>query len=88
MFQAINNALDTALRTDENACVFGEDVAFGGVFRCTLDLQVTILKFMQTINLRIHLREYKYNIFRKNMVVIVFSIHPYASKVLLVLVLA
>lgn len=40
MFQAINNALDIALRTDESACVFGEDVAFGGVFRCTLDLQV------------------------------------------------
>ncbi|XP_026478141.1 2-oxoisovalerate dehydrogenase subunit beta, mitochondrial [Ctenocephalides felis] len=39
MFQAINNALDIALRTDESACVFGEDVAFGGVFRCTLDLQ-------------------------------------------------
>lgn len=39
MFQAINNALDIALKTDESALVFGEDVAFGGVFRCTLDLQ-------------------------------------------------
>lgn len=39
MFQAVNNALDTALRTDESAIVFGEDVGFGGVFRCTMDLQ-------------------------------------------------
>ncbi|XP_025829301.1 2-oxoisovalerate dehydrogenase subunit beta, mitochondrial [Agrilus planipennis] len=39
MFQAINNALDITLRTDESALVFGEDVAFGGVFRCTVDLQ-------------------------------------------------
>lgn len=33
MFQAINNALDTALKTDPKAIVFGEDVGFGGVFR-------------------------------------------------------
>lgn len=39
MFQAINNALDTALKTDDTAVIFGEDVAFGGVFRCTLGLQ-------------------------------------------------
>lgn len=40
MYQAINNALDIALKTDESAIVFGEDVGFGGVFRCSLDLQV------------------------------------------------
>lgn len=39
MFQAINNGLDIALRTDETALIFGEDVGFGGVFRCTMDLQ-------------------------------------------------
>jgi len=39
MFQAINNALDLALSTDKTAMVFGEDVAFGGVFRCTMGLQ-------------------------------------------------
>lgn len=39
MFQAINNALDTALKKDDSAVIFGEDVAFGGVFRCTLGLQ-------------------------------------------------
>ncbi|KAF5299150.1 hypothetical protein FQA39_LY02323 [Lamprigera yunnana] len=39
MYQAINDALDTILRTDESAIVFGEDVAFGGVFRCSVDLQ-------------------------------------------------
>jgi len=30
--------MDVALQTDPTACVFGEDVAFGGVFRCTVDL--------------------------------------------------
>lgn len=40
MFQAINNALDIALKEDDTAVTFGEDVGFGGVFRCTLDLQV------------------------------------------------
>ena len=37
--QAVNNALHTALEDDKTAIVFGEDVAFGGVFRCTLGLQ-------------------------------------------------
>lgn len=40
MFQAINSALDTALKEDESCLIFGEDVGFGGVFRCTLNLQV------------------------------------------------
>lgn len=39
MFQAINSALDTSLERDPTALIFGEDVAFGGVFRCTLNLQ-------------------------------------------------
>ncbi|XP_066139380.1 2-oxoisovalerate dehydrogenase subunit beta, mitochondrial isoform X1 [Euwallacea fornicatus] len=39
MFQAVNNALETALRSDPKSIIFGEDVGFGGVFRCTLDLQ-------------------------------------------------
>lgn len=39
LFQAINNSLDTTLGSDPSAYVFGEDVAFGGVFRCTLGLQ-------------------------------------------------
>ena len=37
-YQAINNALTYALRTDETVLVFGEDVAFGGVFRCSMNL--------------------------------------------------
>ncbi|KAJ1917133.1 hypothetical protein H4219_003394 [Mycoemilia scoparia] len=36
--QAINDALRIALGTDDSAVVFGEDVAFGGVFRCTVGL--------------------------------------------------
>lgn len=38
LFQAINDALSTALAQDENTLIFGEDVSFGGVFRCTMKL--------------------------------------------------
>ena len=37
-FTAINVAMRTAMRTDHTAIVFGEDVGFGGVFRCSQDL--------------------------------------------------
>ncbi|KAJ6016094.1 2-oxoisovalerate dehydrogenase subunit beta [Penicillium herquei] len=39
LFQAINSALRTALTTSDKVLLFGEDVAFGGVFRCSMDLQ-------------------------------------------------
>lgn len=39
LFTAVNSALETALSSDSTACVFGEDVGFGGVFRCTINLQ-------------------------------------------------
>jgi len=39
MFTAINDALHIALESDPKAVLFGEDVAFGGVFRCSVDLQ-------------------------------------------------
>lgn len=39
LLAAINNALDTTLERDPTALVFGEDVAFGGVFRCTRGLR-------------------------------------------------
>ena len=39
LLQAITSALDIALEKDPTACVFGEDVGFGGVFRCTVGLQ-------------------------------------------------
>lgn len=45
MFQAINNALDLALKEDDSAVIFGEDVGFGGVFRCSLNLQVSQTNF-------------------------------------------
>lgn len=38
LFQAINATLRDALSTDEKVLLFGEDVAFGGVFRCSMDL--------------------------------------------------
>ncbi|KAI1498101.1 thiamine diphosphate-binding protein [Biscogniauxia marginata] len=38
LFQAINDALSTALTEDDNVLIFGEDVSFGGVFRCTMKL--------------------------------------------------
>lgn len=36
--QAVTNALDIALSSNPNTYVFGEDVKFGGVFRCTVGL--------------------------------------------------
>lgn len=41
MFTAVNNALHLALSTDDSAIVFGQDVAFGGVFRCSQNLRDT-----------------------------------------------
>lgn len=35
---AVNDALHVALKSNPRTCVFGEDVSFGGVFRCTVDL--------------------------------------------------
>jgi len=39
LLQAITNAMDISLATDPTTIIFGEDVAFGGVFRCTVGLQ-------------------------------------------------
>ncbi|XP_046848362.1 2-oxoisovalerate dehydrogenase subunit beta, mitochondrial-like [Xenia sp. Carnegie-2017] len=39
LFQALTDAMDIVLSSDETAIVFGEDVAFGGVFRCTVGLR-------------------------------------------------
>ena len=38
LFTSIQNSLDTALESDKSAIIFGEDVKFGGVFRCTMGL--------------------------------------------------
>ena len=38
LYQSVNAALHTALGTSEKVLIFGEDVAFGGVFRCTMKL--------------------------------------------------
>ncbi|CAM9537667.1 unnamed protein product [Sphacelaria rigidula] len=39
LFTAVNAAMRTAMETDASAITFGEDVAFGGVFRCTVGLR-------------------------------------------------
>lgn len=39
MYLAINSAMEVAMKTDDSAVIFGEDVAFGGVFRCSVDLK-------------------------------------------------
>jgi len=39
LFTAINDALRIALEKNPNSAIFGEDVAFGGVFRCTVGLR-------------------------------------------------
>lgn len=38
LHKAINSALRYALKQDDSVLLFGEDVAFGGVFRCSADL--------------------------------------------------
>lgn len=37
--QALTSAMDITMEKDSTAVVFGEDVAFGGVFRCTVGLR-------------------------------------------------
>lgn len=39
LFTAINDAMSIAMQTDPSAIVFGEDVAFGGVFRASQGLR-------------------------------------------------
>ncbi|KAK3096954.1 hypothetical protein FSP39_005077 [Pinctada imbricata] len=39
LVQSVNNAMDIALASDPSAVLFGEDVAFGGVFRCSVELR-------------------------------------------------
>lgn len=39
MFQAITSAMDDVLESDKSAVLFGEDVGFGGVFRCSMGLR-------------------------------------------------
>jgi hypothetical protein len=39
LFTAINSAMRIAMHSDPTAIVFGEDVAFGGVFRCSQNLR-------------------------------------------------
>lgn len=90
MFQAINNALDIALKEDDSAVIFGEDVGFGGVFRCSLNLQVSQIQFPNQMKIP-YFMIFFYNgcstkielylfVRRKSMVKIVSSIHRYANK--------
>lgn len=39
LVESIRSALDIAMEKDPTAAIFGEDVAFGGVFRCTVGLR-------------------------------------------------
>ena len=39
MFQAVNSALDVAMTSNPKTVIFGEDVGFGGVFRCAVGLR-------------------------------------------------
>ena len=39
LFTALNDAMRISMASDPTAIVFGEDVAFGGVFRCTVGLR-------------------------------------------------
>lgn len=39
MVEAVRDAMDLSMQQDQSATIFGEDVAFGGVFRCTVGLR-------------------------------------------------
>lgn len=39
LYLALNDAMCVAMETDSKAVAFGEDVAFGGVFRCTMNMR-------------------------------------------------
>ena len=39
LVEAVRDAMDISMQQDQSATVFGEDVAFGGVFRCTVGLR-------------------------------------------------
>ena len=39
LVQSINEALDVAMGAEPKSVIFGEDVAFGGVFRATMNLR-------------------------------------------------
>ena len=39
LFTALNDGMRVALDKDDTTIIFGEDVGFGGVFRCTVDLR-------------------------------------------------
>lgn len=84
MFQAVNNALDLCLGEDESALIFGEDVAFGGVFRCTMNLQV----LFSILSSKVFLIFYFFFLdSRKNMVKIVSLTRHCVNRELLVSVL-
>lgn len=38
LFSTIGHTIDLAMSKDDSAVIFGEDVKFGGVFRCTMGL--------------------------------------------------
>ena len=38
LWETINQTLDIALESDKSSVLFGEDVKFGGVFRCSMRL--------------------------------------------------
>ena len=39
LVEAVRDAMDIHMQKDKSAVIFGEDIAFGGVFRCTVGLQ-------------------------------------------------
>lgn len=39
LVEAIRDAMDMSMQEDQSTTIFGEDVAFGGVFRCTVGLR-------------------------------------------------
>ena len=59
LVEAIRDALDIHMKNDPTASVFGEDVAFGGVFRCTVGLREKYGEFISLYILWSILRPHK-----------------------------
>ncbi len=62
LVEAIRDAMDIYLAKDHTATVFGEDVAFGGVFRCTVGLRdkygKLFLTLVELLNFAIELQQF------------------------------
>lgn len=46
MYQSINDGMKQILAEESNSVIIGEDIEFGGVFRCTMGLKTHFGKLL------------------------------------------